>query len=326
MCWDIEMMKRQLAMVHGHKMTELEHLLQDACVLFDDDVSLACDSLGGWSNINIRGHSTGIDFVLKLPWTISSHDISFYRHLNDISLLFNKQGIAALPLSMGNLSDTLETPFIIFEYIDGVTHDTLLEFAPHEIKLLKQTFQILSQQNPPNLKRYKSPSDHLTTAYALVENHEGFSNSSQEVAVLIDSFNEIYPEVLSYTDSLGVWRPTIMHGDLWAPNIVLHSGKAVLLDFEACAYGSSLYDFAYLLETPVIESVDKLVGLLSPDDADGVNSLRPLVVSFLVTWSLERLMSMESGLVEPNLSTTESKSAIIGYVRSKISRLKTLIA
>lgn len=319
------MTKRQLARVHGHSVTELEHLLQDACDLFDGAVSLEREALGGWSNINIRGHSKGIDFVLKLPWSLSSHDTRPYKHLNDISLFFNKLGIAALPLSMGQLSDTMETPFIIFEYIDGVIHDSLTEFTPQEITSLKDCLQILSLQKPPGLKRYKSPSDHLTTAYVLVENHEGLSNRSQEVAVLIDSFNEIYPNVLSYADSLDVWVPSIMHGDLWIPNIILESGKVTLLDFEACAYGTPLYDLAYFLETLVSASYAKLPGLLNPEDVDEVNSLRPLVVAFLVNWSLERLLSMESGLVEPNISSPVRRSAVIGYTRSKITRLKTLL-
>ena len=320
------MTKRQLARVHGHTIAELEHLLQDACDVFDGAVSLECEALGGWSSINIRGQSAGIDFVLKLSGSITSHDTSPYKHLYDVSLFFNKLGIAALPLSMGRFSNEMETPFIVMEYIDGVVHESLTEFTLQEITSLKECLQILSQQKPPILNRYKSPSDHITRVHALVENHEGFSDRSQEVAVLNDMFNEIYPEVLSYTDSLGGWSPTIMHGDLWVPNIVLQTDKVVLLDFEACAYGTPFYDLAYLLETPVSTSEYELPGFLSPDDEDAVDSLRPLVVAYLVNWSLERLLSMESGLIEPNLSTIESRSAIIGYVHSKISRLKTLLA
>jgi len=323
--WTIEMTKRQLTRVHGHSITELEHLLQDASDLFDDVVSLEHENLGGWSNINIRGYSTGIDFVLKLPWSISSHNTDPYKNLNDISLFFNKLGIAALPLAMGKLSDEMETPFIVFEYIDGVIHDSLTEFSPQEITSLKDCLQLLSQQKPPGLKRYKSPSDHLTTYYSLVENHEGFSSISQEVTVLIDSFNEFYHEVLSFTDSLGTWFPSIMHGDLWIPNIILKSERVILLDFEACAYGNRLYDIAYLLETPMSASVETFPGLLSSEEVDEVNSLRSLVVAFLVNWSLERLLSIDSGLVEPNLSTPENRSALIDYTCSKITRLKTLL-
>jgi aminoglycoside phosphotransferase (APT) family kinase protein len=318
------MTKRQLAKVHGYSITELEHILQDSCDLFDGDVSLEREALGGWSNINIRGGSGGIDFVLKLPWSISSHGTSPYKYLNDVSLFFNKLGIAPLPLSMGKLSDTKETPFIIMEYVDGIIHDSLTRFTTQEITALNECLQVLSQQNPPGLERYNSPTDHLITTHALVEDHPGLSTCSHEVDELIDSFNRLYPDLLSFTDSLGTWSPSIMHGDLWIPNIVFQSGNVILLDFEACAFGNHLYDLAYLLETPVSTTENIPTRLILPEDVDEVNSLRPLVLAFLVEWSLERLLSMESGLVEPNIATPESRSALIGYIHSKISRLKEI--
>ncbi len=320
------MIKRQISEVHGHTIAELAHLLRDGCDLFDGDVNLENGVLGGWSNINIRGQSAGIDFVLKLPWQTASHDTGLYKHLYDISLFFNKLDIAALPLSMGQLSDTNETPFIIFEYVDGVIHDSLTEITTQEITALKNCHQLLSHQKPPGLKRYKSPSDLLTRTHAFVENHEGHSDCSKEVVALIDAMNRIYPEVLSYTDSLGAWSPSVMHGDLWIPNVIFDSGKVTLLDFEACAYGSHLYDLAYLLESPVGITENEISGLIRPEEKNPVNNLRPTVVAFLVEWTLERLLSMESGLVEPNLTTTESRSALIGYARSKTTRLKTLLS
>ena len=320
------MTKRQLSRVHGQTITELEHMLQESCDCFDGKVSLEHETLGGWSNINIRGYSSGIDFVLKLPWSITSRDANYYRSLNDISQFFSKLGITASPLSSGVFSNEMETPFIIFEYIEGVKHNSLLDFSVQDIRFLKDCLQIISRQKPPGPKRYQSPSDFLTSTHSLVENHEGLSNSSQEVGLLIDTFNEIYPEVLSDTDSLGGWSPTIMHGDLWVPNIILQSEKAILLDFEACAYGNQYYDVAYLLESPASTYVEELPGLLRPDEEDEVNNLRPLAVAFLIDWSLERLLSMESGLIEPNLSTVDSRSVVIDYARTKISRLKTIMS
>ena len=321
-----EMTKRQLTRIHGHSIQELERMVHDACNLFDEEVSLERENLGGWSNINIRGHSSGIEFVLKLPWSISTFKTDSYKHLYDISMYFNKLDLAAFPLSMGQLSDTMSTPYILFEYVGGIVHDSLTEFTAQELFSLKTCLQLLTQQKPPGLSRYKSPSDHLTTNYALVENHEGLSIASHDVNQLIDTFNDFYPEILSFTDSLGSWSPSIMHGDLWIPNIVFKSGHITLLDFEACAYGNPLFDLAYLLETPVSIFTDKIPGLVCLEDTDEVNSLRPLVVAFLVSWSLERLLSMESGLVEPNLDTLENRSALIDYTLSKMTRLKTLLS
>ncbi len=320
------MMNRPLRNVHGHTIKELEFLLQDTCDIFDEEVVLERNALGGWSSINIRGQSSGLDFVLKLSGSISSYDIGPFAQLKEVSLFFNKLGIAPLPLALDQLPDATETPFIIMEYVDGIVHESLNDFTSEETAILKKCLQTLSEQEPPTLKKYDSPSDHLNRAYDLVVNHPSFSNRSQEVAELVDSFEELYSKVLAHTDSLGSWSSEIMHGDLWVPNLVFQPEKVVLLDFEACAYGSPYFDLTYMLETPEGITETYIAGLMSPEDVDEVDALRPLVVSFIVNWSLERLLSMEAGFIEPNLSTPKSRSAIIGYTRSKLSRLRTLLS
>ncbi|MHA2396759.1 MAG: aminoglycoside phosphotransferase family protein [Candidatus Thorarchaeota archaeon] len=238
---------------------------------------------------------------------------------------FNKLGFAAQPLAKGKLSETNGIPFIIFEFIDGVTHDSLTDFSDHEISSLRNCLDRISQQKIPNLKRYKSPSDHVAFWYSLVENHLGLSNASQEVGALVDKFAKMYPDVLSFSDSLGLWTPSLMHGDLWIPNILFHTGNIILLDFEDSAYGNPLYDLAFLLETPDSTSENIPPGIVRLEEMDDVNNLRPVVLAYIINWSLERLLSMESGLIEQNLSTNESRSAIIGYTQGKISRLRSIL-
>jgi aminoglycoside phosphotransferase (APT) family kinase protein len=321
----LEMTERHIERVHGYTIKELEHVLLDVCEIFDDTISLEYNTLGGWSNINIRGQSNDLDFVLKLPCSISPLDGNLYNQLFDISLHFNKLGIAARPLAKGQLSDTNATPFIIFEYIDGIIHDSLTDFSDHEALLLKDCLDLILIQKIPHLRRYKSPSDHVTSWFSLVENHVGLADVSQEVGTLIDKMKKMSPDILSFVDSLGVWTPTLMHGDLWIPNIVFQTGKVILLDFEDSAYGNHLYDLAFLLETPNAVSEKTPSGIIRSDEMEEVNDLRVVAVSYIVNWSLDRLLSMESGLVEPNLSSEESRSAIIGYTRGKISRLKALL-
>jgi len=319
------MTERYIERVHGHTINELEHALLDACEIFDDTISLEHNTLGGWSNINIRGQSSDLDFVLKLPCSISPHDVNPYNQLFDINLHFNKLGIAGRPLAKGQLSDTNATPFIIFEYIDGIIHDSLTDFSDHETSLLKDCLDLIFRQKTPHLRRYKSPSDHVTSWYSLVENHLGLTDVSQEVGTLIDEMKKVYPDVLSFVDSLGAWTPSLMHGDLWIPNIIFQNGKVILLDFEDSAYGNHLYDLAFLLETPDAVSEQTPLGIVRSDEMGEVNDLRVVAVSYIVNWSLDRLLSMESGLVEPNLSSDESRSAVIGYTRGKLSRLNALL-
>ncbi len=307
-------------------MVELATLLRDACDLFDTAVSLEGKALGGWSNINIRGQSNSIDFILKLPCSVSSFGLQPYKKLYDVSLFLNRRGISPLPLYMGRLNDSKATPFIIFEYIDGVIHNTLTEFTTTEIISLKECLLNLSSQKPPGLKEYKSPSDFLIAAHTLVEKHEGLSMCSQELDMLVASFNDLYYEALSYTDTLGAWECSLMHGDLWVPNIIFQDGKVILLDFEACAYGNQYYDFAYLLEASADFHEYPPPGLLYSNEVVDVDSLRPLVLIYLIAWSLERLLSSESGLIEPSLPTSRVWSAVVDYTDSKLSRLKALLS
>ncbi len=324
--WTVEMMKQQMHQAHGHSIQELEQLLRDACDLFDSEVSLESHMLGGWSNLNIHGHSGGLDFVLKLPSRLASLGVGPYRYLYDVSLFFNKLGIASQPLAIGQLPDANETPYIVFEYVDGVIHDSLSDFAQAEIESLRECLHILSNQEPPGIPRFESPSDYLDSYHSLVTNHDQLSRASEKVAGLIDQVSEIYPLVLSYTDSLGEWKHSVMHGDLWVPNIVLHSEGVTLLDFEACAFGSSFYDLAYLFETTVHTPEDINSFFLSSDDEHKVNSLLPLVLSFLIEWSLERLLSMEAGMVEPNLDTPRIRTSILDYTRLKMSKLRSILS
>jgi len=321
-----EMASHFIEQVHGYTIKELERILQVSCDDLNGDLSLEANILGGWTNINIRGKSDGLTFVLKLPCSVLSFESNPYDQLYETTSHLNNLGIAARPIAKGRLSGKKEIPFIILEYIDGVVYDSLSDLSHEELSSLKDCLEIISKQNPPGLRRYKSPSEHMTTKYTLVKDHVHLSTVSNEVKILIETCENLYPDVLSYTDALGDWPQTFMHGDLWIPNVIFQQDKVRLLDFEDAAYGHHLYDLAYLLETPESASESHALGLIHPEDLDAANELRPVAVAYIINWSLERLLSMESGLIEPNLTTEQSRTAVIGYTRGKINRLKTLLS
>jgi aminoglycoside phosphotransferase (APT) family kinase protein len=279
--------------------------------------------VGGWSNINIRGRSSELDFVLKLPGSKTSQP-SHYEYLHTTSDFFGKLGITSSPLSIGRLSDDDETPFIIFEYIKGVTHNTLDDFSDQEIAHLKECLKTMYDQKPPGLRSHYSPLDFILTSHSLIENHQGFSTCSNELSLLIQSFSEIHEMLLAYAEFLGAWSMTVMHGDLWVPNVILQSERALLLDFESCAYGDSHFDLAYFIESPETPSGPP-IQLLSGFNERKIEDLRPIALGFIIEWSLERLLSMESGLVESNLNTAGSRQAVMDYTGMKIDRLKEML-
>jgi aminoglycoside phosphotransferase (APT) family kinase protein len=314
------MLEFNIKQVHGHTISELETLLEDSSDSFDDIVILNTKSLGGWSNINIRGSSSDIDFILKLPWSTEKYQINPYEQLYKTGLHYARLNIASHPIELGRLSNFSETPFFLIEFIEGTTYSTILDASPQELLSLKESLRILKSEVPKGIPKYETPVDYLTYNHRKVEEHPWLRQATTQTRRLIEEFMKLFPKVESMMDILGYWSGEVMHGDLWTPNILFRqSQEALLLDYDACAIGDSRYDLSYLIEEKRIENIPALI----PDeDLIFVNKLRPLVLCYMIEWSIERLLSMESGIVEPNLNTLKLRKELISYVDSNISRLK----
>jgi len=320
------MMKYPIRTAHGHSHSELEHILEDSCDAFDDFINLDHTSMGGWSNINIRGRSSGIEFVLKLPWSTELYEINPYDQLFNLSHYYNKLDLAASPIAVGRLPDFLETPYYIVEYIEGVTHSSLTNASEEELLSLKESHQTLKRENPPNIPKYQSPLSYLNAIRSLVEEHNWLKKASTDIRNLLYQYESLLPRVFSLIENIGYWSGETMHGDFWIPNIIFRpKRKALFLDFEACANGDYRYDLAYLIEAHDNQIIEKIPVLFEGEDVDFIYSLRPLVLSCVIDWSIARLLSMESGIVEQNLNTKRIYSMILNYSQQKISRLRSLL-
>lgn len=310
--------------VHGHTHSELEHILEDSCDSFDDIVVLESASLGGWMNINIRGRSSDLDFVLKLPWTTEKLDSNPYDLLFRIQAQFASLNITPHPIEVGRLKDSSETPFFLIEYVAGTIHSKVADVNEDELLSLKESLRTMKSQKPSGIPKYDDPSDFLVANHEQVMNHIWLSRASEETKNLLTQYNSLFPKIESRMDIIGFWSGDVMHGDLWIPNIMFrNSVESLILDFDMCAYGDSRYDLCRLMEGEDIE--ENIPTLIPDEDLNFVNSLRPLAVAFIIDWSLERLLSMESGIVEPNLNTDDIRGGILGYAQEKINRLKLLL-
>ena len=313
--------------VHGHSIEELSYLLQSSSDIFDSAITLDSNLLGGWSNINLHGYSSGVEFVLKLPWSVERIETNPYNQQYDLAQYFSRLEIAASPLEVGRLQDSLGTPFYVVEYIKGITHSSVSDVSADEILSLKKSHQILKKEKPPGIPRYKSPNSYLDAIRSLVEEHEWLPRASAKLLELRSQYELFLPGVIASNEKIGPWLGDTMHGDLWIPNVVFRPEQnAIFLDFEACTIGDSRYDLAYLLEAHENSSLDNLSNLLGGEDVDLVNSLRPLVLACVIDWSIARLLSMESGIVEPNLSSKRIRTNMIRYISSKTERLRCLLA
>jgi len=283
--------------------------------------------MGGWSNINIRGKSSDFDFVLKLPGSTEKFEENPYDAQYNLALYFSKLDLTAPPIEVGRLSDSAETPFYLMEYIDGNSHSVVSDVSEDELLSLKETLRILRNQKPPNLPTYNKPTDHLVAHHETVENHVWLHRASKKTQILLNQFTSLFSKVNAQTNNLCKWSGELMHGDLWIPNVIFRSDQnALLLDLEACSFGDPRYDLASLLEVHVNSSVESIPALINEEDIEMIKSHRPMVLSYVIDWCFERLLSMESGIMESNLNREELHTMIVGYAQEKIDRLRFLLS
>ena len=319
-------MKYPVKTVHGHSHSELEALLEDSCDAFDDFINLEHTSMGGWSNINIRGQSSGFDFILKLPALLEDFTNNHYKTQYNLNLFFGRLDIAPHPIEFGQLSDSAGTPFYLVEYVEGTSHSELIDASESELLTLKESLRIMKEQKLSDIPIFETPSDLLLANHNRVVSHDWFPKATTKTKALIDQFDLLFPRVNSLTDVVGYWSKELIHGDLWIPNVIFRPDhNALLLDFESCAIADPRYDLARLLEGHEEKRIEKFPSLFSDEDINFINSLRPLVTSYVIDWCIERLLSMESGIVESILNTPNIHSMVLDYGHQQIECLKSLL-
>ncbi len=318
-------MKKKITRVHGHTIDELSILLQNASNVIDSTITLDPFLLGGWSNINIHGQSADCKFVLKLPYLIQKYEKNPYLFLYNTNRFLSKYSLCPQPLEFGILPDSKKTPFILLEYIEGKTYESVSELSNDEIELLRESITTLSELKPPHLPVFNSPSEYLQKIYDSIEIHECAMKRSNSTEELREDFNALSSDIFSITDAYGEWSKKTMHGDLWIPNVLYCGNKALFLDMEDCAIGDSNYDIAYLLEASNTREVIHPLKLTTPENVENVNKLLPLVLTYLIGWCITRLLLTESRQVESSISTPSIMNSVKDYAKMKLNRLRALI-
>ncbi|MHA2374295.1 MAG: phosphotransferase, partial [Candidatus Thorarchaeota archaeon] len=139
---------------------------------------------------------------------------------------------------------------------------------------------------------------------------------SQSRDILFDSIDDVCP-----------WSKKLMHGDFQETNIVIKNGAIRLLDFESCCIGEPSYDMVYLYTQyadSILPDYPAALKHLEIDQAQ-MDALESLSLISVLSWSIERLLNIALGRVEPNLVETKTQDKILRYVKNKSGRLHELL-
>ncbi|MHA1636590.1 MAG: aminoglycoside phosphotransferase family protein [Candidatus Thorarchaeota archaeon] len=284
-------------------------------------------SLGGWTHINILGYQNEHQFAVKFPALKGGYESNPFEYQFQIIEQLYREQICPEPIMIGNLSDANGTPFMVTRFVHGKTHSSVTTFSQDEINQLFKTLDTLNKLKLRNTLAFNSPSDMIDyfLSFLHLENER-----SRKLPILLrnlirqneEMMTKLYPAI----DAVN-WVVKLIHGDLTESNIVFSDNKAVLLDFEACCFGSPVFDIAYLYnQVPNMESLEYPEFLKSSIYSEpDYNEMIPLVLASVITWTITRLIELELRNVEHNFDNIETKKLLYAYLSEKSKLLSAVV-
>ncbi|MFX0107353.1 MAG: aminoglycoside phosphotransferase family protein, partial [Candidatus Hodarchaeota archaeon] len=276
------------------------------------------------SNLNILlGYDSG-RFVLKLPGLVVNQGRNPFEYEFTLCAHYSQVELSPKPVLLGNLPDDSHTPVFVYEFAEGVVHSDLSRFGTSELSLLKTAKSKLQETPAPFVPIYKEPSEYLEYLVERVTRYDSqFPDLTSDVKRGVDDIANVFPQVGQLVSNCD-WTQTIMHGDLRPDNIVFHDEGLVFLDWSECCRAEELLDYAYLSTEPADVHSNHMS--LFPER---VNDRRKLALNILslmasTTWTSQRLIQIELGLVETNLSGNRLKKALLTYFDDKFRQLQSL--
>ena len=307
--------------VHGHTLEELALLLSDVWPEVRGTPRLIQVRDQGLSNVNIMGEVDSIRFVLKLPWVTGPSDMNRYLLLSEVSTHVSEHNLGPRALAQGNLRDAAHTPFIVLEHIDGMMIRSLGEVTAEQALALRSALDEFWTLTPSSARTHDSPHAYVER---LLRALPSCPAESGELSGLVDGFADMRNDLFRLCSDIEQWSGRLMHGDLHEGNIVFTRNGVRFLDLEECAYGEPMVDIAYLrVQNPSshpAELMQETVGLV---DMGAAHQYEPLALAFALSWTIEKLVALDSGLVEASLAERYPRKDMFDYTRVKLEELRT---
>ncbi|MFW9933750.1 MAG: phosphotransferase [Candidatus Thorarchaeota archaeon] len=285
---------------HGYSLEELNELVKSK-IDFDGEIRLDSTLLEGWSSLNILGyHNNNPAFILKLP---KSSEVQNFDNINLIHNQLSKFDLCPRPLYHGMLDDD-DLPSIVLEYISGRMYDSPFDISQEDYWRLGNVLERLATLTIRGIPEYSDAVEHLNAITRPMELriYDYGRNLTRGLSHLFEEFISLADVSRNRLEGCK-WDPVTVHGDLFERNIVFREDVVILLDMEECCVSDRFYDRAYLFAQSYTEKA------LSEEDPirtvcprDHWLNLEILALCSVITWSLQRLLDLELGLIELNLS------------------------
>ncbi|MBD3406508.1 MAG: phosphotransferase [Candidatus Lokiarchaeota archaeon] len=312
---------------HGHTLRKLSNLLNESLEDQFEIQSIDSTRLGGWSNINLIAESSLGSVVLKLPaYNIIYEHNPYTAEFRNAGVL-HKEDLSPQPLAYGNLDDSSQTPFFIRKHIDGIVYHDVENIPLKFLSTLQKSHKKLSSLKINLSRTYSSSLEFIQCQYhSFKKTWETHSNQPSELAVLTDRYLLLHHELVqAYSDCSG-WKTQVIHGDFQETNIIFHNQQVSFIDVGSLCKGSPLFDIAYLYSQslgPIRDYSRSL--LLSTEQLKKFRLIVPIALFSAITWTLIRLLDIESKRIVPVFAQSMDKIALKHYLIEKISQVEYLI-
>ncbi len=303
--------------IRGYSIDHFQELLTESTSELPSKFKIRETALGGWTNVNVLLETRNTPLVLKIPAIIEEYESNPYTYVVHISSQISKHGLCAKPITIGRLADSRETPFAIFEYIEGDTISSA-NYLSVENEIAR-VLRVFSELKPDGINCFSNAVEYHQR---LLKELEVFNarmkpkdtSLRRTLDTLLDAFRTFTSHIIGSTS----WPQLLMHGDLRLDNIVLTNDGPVLLDLESCALGEPILDLLYMK----MESEDTLsLSNLSDVPKSKIQILSVLALLPVISWTLKRLIYLDHNMVETSLSSGSIRDRMNQYLSVKMKEL-----
>ena len=312
--------------LHEYSFEEFRNLIHACLEETIPDLEVYPNLAGGWTNINLHASSNNLSLIIKIPAETRTFEKNPFEYAFSIATDLYRLNLTPQPITIGKLSDTIETPFAIYEYIAGRRYSDLSQLSSNELDVLIALKSKLNAVRPGKIHSFGSMSEYLDY---FISRQKGEWLELKPKSMLLEKSLQMLMQATEDSESiydLEEWPDEFMHGDFHLGNIVFSDRNPVLLDFEEAALGNPLYDYAYLtMESYNPEMYNRILkGKIPNLESIQYRHLCKVALIAIIAWTYNRLIRIEYNLVDPLLADENRVKMMRSYLATKIELLSVM--